>query len=111
MPVGLDSESTDTTVPVELIQVATVAADGQIDVPAADQGGAAVGVDKTDRAVGRDCKAGNRATLRIRSVTELAILGHDGPAWCALVPQHRAARDGEGAVAIDHIRRSAACGL
>src|SRR5438093_13155481 len=111
MTVGLDSESTDTAVPVELIQVATVPTHRQIDIATAHDSRAPIGVDESNRAVVVDRKARDRAALRIGSVAELAVLGDHGPARSTLVRQHGTARRAQPTIPAHHVRRAAAGGL
>src|SRR5438105_14849320 len=111
MPVSLDPEAADAAVAVQLVDVAAIPAQRQIDVSTAHDGRAAIGVDQRDRAIVADRKAGDRAALRIGCVTELAVLGDDRPTRRALMREHRAARRREGTVTADHIRRGAARGL
>src|ERR1043165_3961203 len=108
MSVALDSKAGDAAIAVQLIQVAAVAADREIDIPRSHVGSAAAGVDQRDRAVVGDRESGNRAAMRVRGIAELAVLRHRGPARRSLVGRNRTARDREGAVAADQVGRCAA---
>src|SRR5438477_6331041 len=105
MPVSLDTEAADTPVAVQLVEVAAIPAQRQIDISPAHHGRAAIGVDQRDGAIVVDRKARDRTALCIRGIAVLAVLGDYRPAGCALMSRHRAARDTQRASAANHIRR------
>src|SRR5437660_8906163 len=86
VPVRRAAECVDRLAPAGLqhVQVAAVVAPRDVVDARADQGGPAVGIHQTDRAVRHDGKGRHRSSP-VAGEAEAAVRGHDGPARRALV--------------------------
>src|SRR5437879_4898710 len=112
VPVRLYAERVDRlgTAGLQHVQVPAVVAQRDVVDAGADQRGAAVRIDQADRPVGRDRECRHRAGA-VAGEADAPVIGHNGPAWCALVREHGAAHQRNTTGRVQLVGRGRSCGF
>src|SRR2546426_95009 len=98
------------TAGLQHVQVLAVVAQRDVVDAGADQRGAAVRIDQADRPVGRDREGRHRAGA-VAGEADAPVIGHNGPAWCALVREHGAAHQRNTTGRVQLVGRGRSCGF